>query len=355
MPGPGPPGEPRADPAAFFDSLLQTHHRAEAAVGGPTARFYRVAGHVLCLRLAGPALLDPVGAALAHLACDPVLRPGLTVHVWDLSSTGQAPPPPPWSPEDLRQAGVVRGFSDARFHTVLQVGSGLFTMLDRAQDRAVAWVRDAREIPMAERVAPLRRLLPAWLAGRGVVLVHAGAVGRADGGVLLVGAGGAGKSNAALACLGTPLRFASDDYCLVDITGPPRAHSLYSTAKTHAEDLGRLTFLAPMVENPDRLGQEKAAYFLHRHVPEQLTAGFPLRAALLVRVSERTETTVSPVPRGAVLQALAPTTVLLGAQWGAWALAGLGRLVQGLPAHELRTGTDPGQIPRAILDLLARP
>jgi len=322
--------------------------------GASTRRFYRVAGQVLCLRFAGPALLDPIGAALAHLACDPVRHPTLTVRLWDRRSTDQAPPPPPWSPDDLRQAGVVRGFTDARFHTVFQVTTGLFTMLDRARELAVAWVRDAEDLPMPERAAPLRRLLPAWLADHGIVLAHAGVVGRPAGGVLLVGAGGAGKSNTALACLGSPLLFAGDDYCLVDVTGTHRAYSLYSTAKTHWGDLTRLSFLAPMVENPDRLGHEKAVYFLHRHVPEQLTTGFPLRAVLVVRVSGRRDTTLAPAPRGTVLQALAPSTVLLAPQSGAWTLAGLGRLVQDLPAYELRAGTDPDQIPAIILDLLSR-
>jgi hypothetical protein len=109
-----------------------------------------------------------------------------------------------------------------------------------------------------------------------------------------------------------------------------------------------------MVENPDRRGQEKVAYFLHRHVPAQLVAGFPLRAAVIVRVSGRPDTTLAPAPRGAVLQAMAPDTVLLGAQWGAWALTGLRRLVQGLPTYELRAGTQARQIPAILLDLLTR-
>jgi len=350
--GGGRPEPAARDAVPFFNALLAAHGRAGSAAGGSTPRFYRVAGHVLCLRFAGEALAAPMGAALAHLACDPVPHPGMTVHLWDCGSTGQAPPRPPWSPEELRQAGVIRGFSNARFHTVFQVGTGLFTMLDRTRGLAVGWVRDTRSLPLPERAAPLRHLLNAWLVDHGLVFAHAGVVGRSDAGVLLVGAGGAGKSSTALACLGSPLLFAGDDYCLLDVTGNARAHSLYNTAKTHWDDLSRLPFLAPMVENGDRPDDEKAVYFLHRHASAHLIADVPLRAALVVRVSGQPDTTLAPAERLSVLEALAPGTVLLAPQWGARALTGLARLIQDLPAYELRAGTDPQQIPLTILDLL---
>lgn len=249
---------------------------------------------------------------------------------------------------------MVRGFSDAGFHTVLQVTTGFLTMLDRARGLAIGWVRDAEDLPMPERAAPLRRLLQAWMVDRGMVLAHAGAVGLPDGGVLLAGGEGAGKSNTALACLRSSLLFAGDDYCLVDVASPPRIHSLYSTAKTHADDLVRLPFLAPMVSNHGRLAHEKALYFLQRHVPETLTASFPLRAVVAVRVSGGGDTVLAPTPRGPILRALAPSTVLLAPLSGAPTLGALGRLVRRVPAYELRVGTNPDQVPATILGLLGR-
>ena len=114
-------------------------------------------------------------------------------------------------------------------------------------------------------------------------LMHAGAVGYADGGVLLAGKSGSGKSTTALACLASDLLFASDDYVCVATTAQPWVHSLYSTAKLVPGNLSRFPELSGKLSNPDRLTTEKAMVNVHAHFPAKVLSGFPIRAILLPR------------------------------------------------------------------------
>lgn len=345
---PAPAGEAAAE--RFFDELRDAHEAAAEAAGDVRERHFRIAGSHVALRLAGEAPEEPFTAALAHLACEPVYEPDLTVLVFDTDSTGVRPPTAPWQPGQVREAGVVEAFSGPRFRTVLQIAVEMLSMVDRDSRTAVCWVRDAAGLPMPERAAPMRRLLQGWLADRGLVLAHAAAVGTAGGGVLLTGRGGVGKSCTALACLDSPLLYAADDYCAVDPGAAPWVHSLYGTGKAHAADVESFPLLGPMVANPDELPREKAVFHLHRHLPQRLSAGFPLRAILLPRVEERTA--LEPVSGGAVMRALAPTSVLLSPQNGAPTLTSLADLVRRLPSYELRLGPDRSETPGVIADLL---
>jgi hypothetical protein len=347
------PGRSDREIEAFFNALHRAYSDAEEASGEAIQRFFRVGGHVLHLRFAGPALVDPLSAALAHLACDAPPRAALTVCLFDTASTATSPPPCPWGPEEVYEGGLVEEFSSARFHTVFQVAVRLLTILDRERGLAVCWAPGAEHLRMPERAAPLRRLLQAWKAEHETLLVHGGAVGFPDGGVLLAGQGGVGKSTAALACLASSLSYAGDDYCLLDAAGSLRLHSLYGTGKTDASALARLPFLASMVSNRDRLATEKALYFLHDHVPHKLTAGFPLRAVLLPRLTWQRDTALVPSSPGAVLRALAPTTVLLSPQTAARTLPLLADLARRVPAYELRMGSDAAEVPVTIIQFLA--
>jgi hypothetical protein len=348
---PAPAGETPAE--RFFEELRNAHEAAAAAAGGVRGHHFRMAGRNVALRLAGPAAEEPFTAALGHLARDPAAEPDLTVLVFDSASTGTPPPPAPWGPDEVREAGVVESFSDERFRTVVQVPVEMATMLDRRQGLAVCWVRDAAMLPMPERAAPLRRMLQGWLGDLGLVLVHAGAVGTPEGGVLLSGWEGSGKSSSALSCLDSALLYASDDYCAVDPGPQPWVHSLYSTGKTAVADLPHIPLEESMIGNPEETPQEKALYFLHRHRPERLTAGFPLRAILLPQVGGSAgSSALEPVSRGAALRSLAPTSVLLSPQAGSATLAALSRLTARLPAYRLRLGPDRSEIPDVITHLL---
>ena len=89
-------------------------------------------------------------------------------------------------------------------------------------------------------------------------MLHAAAVGTADGGVLIVGRGGVGKSTTALACLAAGMKYVADDYLVVQLDPEPRAFQLYGTAKLEASQLRHFPELQNFVSKSRFCGKRKA-------------------------------------------------------------------------------------------------
>jgi hypothetical protein len=338
-------------PIRFFQAVHQTFERAERAAGDRIDRVYTIAGHVVRLRFAGSALVPLITPALEHLARASSV-PALTICIWDSDSTGlEKPPPPPWSWDECVPRGEVPRYNDDRIQTAFH-GSTL-SMLDMKLNLGIYWVRDASHFIYAESGSPLLRIFHWWMRHHGTQLVHAGAVGTAEGGVLLIGKGGSGKSTTCLRCLDSPLLYLADDYCLVSIDPSPYAYSLYCSGKVDAQDISRFAFLKPALSNADRLDREKAVYFLSASFPEKISNGFPLRAVLLPRVTGLPETKLRKISASTSLLGSAPSTIFQLPGAGHHALKILGGLVRQVPSYILEVGTDLSQIPKAILNLLS--
>lgn len=313
-----------------------------------------MAGRRVLLRHAGSRLVEPFARALTHLEDEvPSAAPELTVCLFDTESTGVDPPPACWGPEDVRERGLIRSLSDERYLAIFQVAAGLLTVLDRERNVAVCWVRSSRELPLAERTKPIWRLLQAWLADRGLLVVHGAAVGLPSGGVLLTGVGGAGKSTSALACMSSALRIAGDDSVVVEAGDEPWVHSLFSSARVHRSNLGRMPALASTLSREDLGNEEKAVIYLAEHHPQSLIRSFPLRAVLLPVVDEVGTAELRPASRADVLRSLAPSSVLLSPHTAHRVMPSLVELTGLLPRYELRVGSDAASIPTRILELLA--
>jgi len=338
---------------AFFETVSQTFHHAEAAAGDPIEQFYRIGDYVVRLRFAGPALLPLITPALEHLAIPPGLPPALTICLWDSASTGTKMPAPPWDQADYIARGEVRGYNDQRIETAFHIGADALSILDKERDLAFFWVRDARRLPYYESGAPLRAILHWWMRDHGLQMIHAAAIGTPAGGVLIVGRGGSGKSTTALACFRSGLLYASDDYCLLGGEPFPYVHSIYNSAKLDASDIQRFPDIASAASNADRLDAEKALFFLHLICPESIACGFPVRAVLLPAITGRPETTCRPGPASAVLKALAPSTLFQLSGAGRAALETMAGVVRRLPCYRLELGTDVAKISEAIRGLLA--
>jgi hypothetical protein len=286
--------------------------------------------------------------AIAHRRTDEV--PGWTVWVIDEPVSGLRLPKPCWSWANVDERGTLLDFGDD-FYAHYGLDYGVFTLVDFAEKRAFLWHRDVGTLPEWERSFPFRSLLHQLLRDESrYLLAHAGAVGTAAGGVLLTGRGGSGKSTATLACLSTELRYAGDDFVLIDAE-EPYVHSLYNVAKLEAGNLPRFPHLAPLVANPEAMPADKGQVFLHQHFPETLIDGFPLRAILMPKFTGQTETRLRPATPEEALHALAPSTLYL-LRADARLLRQLHALTQRLPAYWLETGTRLAAIPETITALL---
>lgn len=321
-----------------------------ARAGDVVAQEYVVGGSRVSLRFASSALRDRIAPAFAHLAAPPGGAPELTVHLWDSASTGMEPPPrPPAAPGEA--AGALYHFHEPPLRGAYQAAFEALSVLDTEAGVAWYWIANARDLPPWEQACPIRQILFWWLAPRGYLQVHGAAVGKPGGGVLIVGPAGSGKSTTALACLGSDLLYAGDDYVAAALEPSPRVASLYNSGKldpAHLRDR-----LPQLVSKADRLEDEKAILYAERHFPQQTTPGFPLAALLVPAVrADRREPRVVPASRAAAFAALGPSTMFQLHTAGAGELATLSSLVARVPCYTLELGSDLSAIPETISDLL---
>jgi hypothetical protein len=279
--------------------------------------------------------------------------PDLVVDMWDSATSGVAIGRAPWDPEDLRPLGLVRTYCDRRFLSAVDVHTASLSLFDKSTSHARFWVEDARRMAYWQSASPLRLIVSWWAATRGMQLTHAAAVATSSGAVLFVGGAGAGKSTTSLTCLLAGMQFFGDDYCLVTAGPSAAVHGLYTTAKLQPDALERLPELRPTVRNLDRLHREKAILDLAGEYPDQLGAAAPLRAIVVPRISGRVA--IEPASPGAVLRAMAPSTVfgLFGAT--THTLSVLARLAEDVPGYVLEIGDDVDEVADAVATLADAP
>ncbi|NOY98883.1 MAG: serine kinase [Chloroflexi bacterium] len=339
------PGVRNSDPAVFFQEVCQVFLDAEQAVGGASDRFYTLGGFIFRLRFAGPALMPTITPALAHLETAPVPDPALTVYLWDSASTGAKMPLPPWSADDYLEFGLVDGFNSERIKTLHQ---SALHMIDLECNEAVYWISDARKTPHHHAITPLRTIFHWWLNRHQRFIVHAAAVGMPGGGVLVTGRGGAGKSTTALSCIGSGLKYAGDENCIISIAPEPYVYSLYSSGTLESEDVGKIPSLSSSLSNANRLHAEKAVYHLFEEHRRDLSIGFPVRAVFVPEVSGKRETSIRRRSSAQTLVALAPGSLFQLPGAGEESFRAMADLVRKVPCYTLALGTDLSRIPMVI-------
>lgn len=338
----------------FFDDCHSTFLRAEEATRQTIELDHRIGGGLLRLRFAGPALVNQVAPAIAHLAVAPTAnRPDLTVCVWDSRSSRSEMPAPPWPTDASVVRREVRGLQSDEIRCTFDVDAGILCLFDRERKLALYWTRDAGATPWYERAAPLLAILNGWLAGLRRQIVHAAAVGVDGRGVLLAGRGGSGKSTTAIACLAAGMSYASDDYCLMSGETNPAAFSLYSTAKLDTDSMRRLPELAAEATPAKPTDGEKAVLFLHPAFADRI-ASFPIRAILLPRVTGRPKSAVRRASAAEALRGLAPSTVLQLNGAGQTALAAMAEWVRAVPCHHLELGVDLAEVVATVRRVASR-
>ncbi|WP_234734745.1 phosphoenolpyruvate carboxykinase (ATP) [Tellurirhabdus bombi] len=287
--------------------------------------------------------------AIAHRLTAAVGSPELMIYVVDDSQAQAILPEPFWDPEDLDPYGRLQGLDEGEFAEYSSFNQ-VFTVINRKAGLCVIWVRDVASLPEWERSFPFRTVLYQWFKNSSFLFVHAGAVGNENGGVLLTGKGGMGKSTATLSCLGSELRYAGDDFVMID-TENLEVHSLYNVAKLEASNLHRFPHLVPFISNKASLPQEKGQVFLHFCNPGSLILHFPIKAIFLPRFTGQETTALRPATKAEALRALAPSTIgLLKAETSLFAQ--IARLVHQLPCYWIETGTQLETIPATIFHWL---
>jgi hypothetical protein len=331
-------------------SAVGQHAAVEAAVLRRIiiVRTYSIAGLSISLRFTSAALAEKLCPALDHHPPGQSSAPDLVVCIWDSASTGVPVPSVPNDALDGGKTGAARVAPTPAVRMKYRPDLQSLSMLDRRTNFAVFCMADVATLPYWETGSPLRTIFHWWMEDHGRQLVHAAALGTSAGGLLLVGRSGSGKSSTALACLGSRLGYAGDDYCLVSLDPAPRAHSLYSSAKLHPEQARRFPALAPALVNADKLGTEKALFLVQRSHPSCLQESVPVRAIVVPVISTGRSSRLERTSAGTALLALAPSTILQTLGAGQRALITMTRMVARVPSYILHLGHDLDAIPTEL-------
>ena len=361
--------EGTAERNALLDTYLSSAQKLFMSTqefgGKPVKRYFTLCGSTIELIFANERLLPYITPALEHLSVAAAESPALTVCIWDDVTTDTVMPTPPWFGYAVQKKGGniegiytnrgdVRGFNSSRIKTAYNWSANAISMYDRNEGIALYWTRDARDLPAYETSAPLRNILNWWAEERNCHFAHGAAVGTARGGVLLAGKGGSGKSTAALASLNSGLLYVSDDYCLVSAEPVPAAYSVFSSAKLDPGNIFRVEHITPARSKTGNKYDDKEVFFLYPRFAEQITAGFPLRAILLPRITGKPDSILSPASPADGIKALTISTMCQFPGAGKKVVDIMLRLVKALPCYNLDFGTYLAQVPALILDLLEK-
>lgn len=302
------------------------------------------------VRFAGEPLACRLLPAFAHLAVAGEGTPDAVLGVWDVRSTGTELPWPAW-PGGTLVRGLISGYTGGAIRSALEPASSAFSVYHAARREGFFCVPDAATLHPHESSFPLRTLMNWSLGGRGLQLIHAGAVGTSRGAALLAGMGGSGKSSTTLACLDAGMLFAGDDFVAVDVAAV-EAFSLYATAKLFRADLGRFPALGASISHPGGDGDDKAVYFLHPQFRNQLVRSLTLRCLLLPRVSGAVQTFIKTATAAEAVRRMAPSTMIHLPGSGTEAFRAMAQLSARLPSYFLELGTDRAEVAGVIRNFL---
>lgn len=344
-----------ADGAAVFEAASGAFERARTAAPEQTHEARRVvAGVPVTLRVAGRELFETLDPPLSHLpATEHPARAShpLRIDLWDQAATGVRAPLPPL-PDGLGPYGLACASEDGRYVADVRAQSG--AVLDRTAGRIVGSALSADRLYLDERARPLHRLLSVWLAGAGILFVHAGLVARDEHGVLLTGAGGSGKSTTSILCLRHGFQFLGDDFIGLEMPSRREAvgHSLYGTSVVGLEHLRRFPEFEAHAQAPHHAGEDKSLILLNRLYGDRMVRHARIRAIVLVRVADRERTSSRPASKREAMLWLAPSSLMLLTGAGPRAIDVLARLVECTPCRWLELGRDMESIPDRVADVL---
>ncbi len=327
---------PNLDALSVFEYARETFH--DVSRDACQERCFHIGHLTVCLRIAGHRLADVLTRAFSHLESADKMNADVTICAWEASSTTDQMPEPP---ERNGSTGI--DFIDGELRVAWSIAERSFSVFCANSKLAFFRVPDAYALPAWEQAAPFRRILHWWASQQGLQMVHAAAVGTPAGGILLVGKGGSGKSTTALACVGSHLGYAADDYCLLSPGPDPQVHSLYGSGKADPGAAARLPNLRPAFERSRLHEQEKAVIFVNEHDPDSILRSFPLRGIVVPRIVEGGAHSIEQIPKSDALRALAPSTLFQMPGDQAKSLARLASIVRQLPCWSLSVGKNPAQ------------
>ncbi len=332
------------DPEQIFGKLDKAAEEAFSRLGLLTHAF-RFNGQEFVMRFAGTRLAGLMTRALHHLAIEKTIQlHPLVIDCWDLTATGLG------FPLSLGCLEAYRQEDNIDLQIDYQVWMKALNASFPARNRAFFCIQNAEEFQVQLLGASSFELFNRWVGAFGWQFVHAAAVGTEQGGVLIAGYGGAGKSTLTFSTLNSPLRYLSDDYCVLVPGNPPRVLALYNSGKLGEASFRFLPHLRALSGNQDDPRREKDVFFLQEQFPGQQIHELSLRAIVLPQTGA-TRTFLEPVDHKEALSILGRSTFR---QLSSPCIPGFIRLlhsIRGLQTYRLHLEQNFAPAHRLLLEL----
>lgn len=342
---------PLADDA--FDVAASAFERASRRTA-VSERWYRIAGRVVRVTIAGPVLADELQKSARHLRIEPsAAKPFLSIDAWHAAETAVDLPAEPLPP-GVGDYGILTTSHDRRY--VAEQRRHAMTWLDRHARRAVSCVSSVTQLHLDERARPFHRALSLSLGEDGVQFIHSGLVRHDGRGALFTGMGGSGKSTTSICCLLGGLGYLGDDFVGLEQTAHRRfaGHSLYGAALINLSHLRRFPALAAACVPGHHAHEEKSIAWLGDIAGARFEATTTVDAIVLPKLRlDDEDTTFESATRRESLLALAPSSVLYLPAARPRAMDRLGALVECVPSYRLLLGRDVSRIAPRMKELLS--
>ncbi|WP_420578364.1 hypothetical protein [Ekhidna sp.] len=257
----------------------------------------------------------------------------------------------PWVGEKPHHLGLIESFTEDHAFLLEQPGSLAIYCQNRNAGKTYYWIEDIDQIPVWESDFPLRMVFHWWFKNTGLQPTHAGAVGIENKGLLLVGAGGSGKSTSCLACINSQLRFAGDDYVLLD-TQNRQVFSLFSLSKVTDKSIGLLENIHIDRSTLAKPIDDKYRIHLYPNYKESLIRSFPVFATLVPKVEGGSKTSIVPCSKGEAMRAIAPTTLFQLPGLREESFAKISKFIRTTPTYTLNLGPDTSNLPTLLSSFL---
>lgn len=338
----------------FFEHCLEGYSKAVSNTQEYDF-YYKIAGFNLKISFAGKSLIKLLTPALEHLRVEVFDNADFSISVWDSDSTSVKNPERPCEWNDFTDRGDIWGFNSQRIKTAFHWIECSVNVLDHERNSAVFWVQNNRQLPFWVYASPFRTIIHWFMEKRGYQLLHAAAVGTEEGAVLITGKGGVGKSTTALSCLNSGFKYLSDDYLITKIDPEPTVYTLYNTAKLNSDNVHKFPSLSKLVDNSEKLENEKAVLFLYPDKKDQIVDSLPIKAIFTPVIKDKKETSINAAKKLLVERSIAFTTMSQLPNVGKHTHDYISRLTSRTALHTLHLGSDFDKIAQSISSYLENP
>ena len=242
--------------------------------------------------------------------------------------------------------GELTGFEEG-YYAMINTHDSLFILLDYQKKTIFFWINDFDTLSLSERASPIRLPLSLWFRNTSLFMCHAAGIGFNGTGVLLTGKGGSGKSTSTLSCLQTQLKYAGDDFVLVD-SEKNIVYSLYNIAKFNTEQLERFEHLKQYVSNVKHIPHEKGQIYINQDFSNEIINSFIVKSILLPTITGKKDTHIGTCSKIDAVKALIPSSVwILRADNNS--IEKMKKFINSIPTYRLYAGTALEQIPVNII------